>query len=332
MLADSVSPLGHGLINATWQVDSRSGRYVLQAVNPVFPTSIQEDIEAITAALQRAGLVTPRLVRTSAGGLWHRHDERVWRLLQFVEGTSLERLQTAAQARSAGRLLGRFHRALDGIDHRFSAPRLGVHDTARHLAALRLAVEEKRDHPRHAEIAPLARDILGAAARLPPLPSLPDRVVHGDPKINNVLFDSSGEAISFVDLDTLCRMPLPLELGDAFRSWCNPAGEDNRRAGFSLEFFRAGLDGYAAGTGEWTTAAERGAIVPATLTIYVELAARFCADALNESYFGWDPERYESRSVHNEVRATSQLAAAAALEHQQEDAAAAVQEAFAGRA
>ena len=72
--------------------------------------------------------------------------------------------------------------------------------------------------------------------------------MHGDPKINNLLFDAAtGRALCFIDLDTLGRMPLPLELGDAFRSWCNPAGEDNRQSAFALDLFAAAVDGYAAG-------------------------------------------------------------------------------------
>jgi hypothetical protein len=45
------------------------------------------------------------------------------------------------------------------------------------------------------------------------------------------------------------------------------------------------------------------------MTIMIELAARFCADALNESYFAWDPVRFPSRSEHNRVRAEGQLRA-----------------------
>ena len=40
----------------------------------------------------------------------------------------------------------------------------------------------------------------------------------------------------------------------------------------------------------------------ATLTITVELAARFCADALRERYFRWDERRYASASAHNQAR------------------------------
>jgi hypothetical protein len=39
----------------------------------------------------------------------------------------------------------------------------------------------------------------------------------------------------------------------------------------------------------------------------VELAARFCADALHERYFGWDARRYPSASAHNQARTRGQL-------------------------
>ena len=47
--------------------------------------------------------------------------------------------------------------------------------------------------------------------------------------------------------------------------------------------------------------------------------ARFCADALNETYFGWDPDKFASRSEHNQVRAASQLAVARSLADQRAD-------------
>ena len=49
------------------------------------------------------------------------------------------------------------------------------------------------------------------------------------------------------------------------------------------------------------------ALPAATLTIALELAARFAADALQESYFGWNAARFGSVSEHNQVRAAGQL-------------------------
>ncbi|WKZ11986.1 MAG: phosphotransferase [Gammaproteobacteria bacterium] len=313
--AVEVRPLGAGLINQTYLVDGGPhGRFVLQRLHPVFPPQVNEDIDAVTKHLQAAGLVTPRLMATRTGDLWVTHEGAVWRALTWVDGIGLDRLRDTEQAREAGRILAVFHRAVSGLRHEFRSVRPGVHDTARHLANLRAALETHRDHPRFATIAALAGQVLEAADGLEPLPTLPARVVHGDPKLNNILFSPDGtRALCLIDLDTLGRMALPLELGDAFRSWCNPAGEDSALARFSPELFEAAIGGYASGAGGFVSADEWEHILGGTLTIYVELAARFCADALNESYFGWNPQAFASRSEHNQVRAESQLNAARSL-------------------
>ena len=314
-LADArLSLLGSGLINRTWLVEAGASRFVMQQLNPVFPPVVNEDIRVVTGHLRAKGLIAPELLPAMDGSYWQEYEGHTWRLMTWVAGTSHERITAAAQAQEAGALLARFHRALDDLVYRFRNTRPGVHDTPRHLASLQLALDGHRTHPHYAAVRPLADEILALAAALEPLPALPDRLVHGDPKINNILFDPvSDRALCLIDLDTLGRMPLPLELGDAFRSWCNPRGENDQSSAFSLEFFRAGVEGYASIAAGWITPEECKSIVPATLTIYVELAARFCADALNESYFGWDASRYPSRSAHNQLRAASQIAAARSL-------------------
>ena len=123
-------------------------------------------------------------------------------------------------------------------------------------------------------------------------------------------------------------MPLPLELGDAMRSWCNPASEDDSYGEFSASLFRHAMEGYADVARGWIEPAESSAIVDATRTILVELAARFCADALNESYFGWNPERFASRTEHNQVRAAGQLTVSESLVAQRRDLDAIISAAF----
>lgn len=327
------APLGSGLINRTWLLsvpaDSEKRLYVLQQLNRIFPPVINEDIAVVTRHLRARGLVAPELVRTTDGRLWVDHADGPFRLMTHVAGVSLDRLGNPGQAREAGRLLAAFHRGLDDLEHEFRNQRPGVHDTARHLGILRQSLVDHAQHRHIDVIRPLAGEILALADALPAIPPLPPRVVHGDPKINNLIFDEArSRAVCLIDLDTLGRMPLHLELGDAFRSWCNPKGEDVSQGVFDLDLFAAAIDGYAAGATGWITAEEVAVIVPGTLTIYVELAARFCADALRESYFGWDAIRYPSRSAHNQVRATSQLNAARALWQSREAAEAIVRKAF----
>jgi Ser/Thr protein kinase RdoA (MazF antagonist) len=305
------TPLGRGLINQTWAVDAAAGRFVLQRVSPVFDPRIHHNIAAVTARLRAHGMVTPELVETDDGAPWASGDGAVWRLMTRVPGVTFDAVAQPAQAAAAGRLLARFHAALDGLDHAFVGMRTGVHHTAAHLHALEDALAEHATHRLAGEVAPLAAEILASARRLPAPTGAPPRVVHGDPKFNNVLFAGEhGEArlqpVCMVDLDTVGPMPLSLELGDAWRSWCNRAGEDEAVARFDAAVFDAALGGYAEASTLALAPAEREALVHGVEWITLELAARFLADALHERYFGWDPSRFATRGQHNLVRARGQ--------------------------
>ena len=56
---------------------------------------------------------------------------------------------------------------------------------------------------------------------------LPLRLIHGDPKVNNILFDTRTEqAVSIIDLDTIKPGLIHYDIGDCLRSGCNPLGEE----------------------------------------------------------------------------------------------------------
>ena len=234
-----LTALESGLINASWRVDTPAGKsFVLQRVNPMFPVTINGDIDAVTSHLANKGIFTPRIVPTPAGQAALANDGKVWRVLTFVPGISRDALENTRQAREAGALLARFHRALGDLDHIFSNPRLGVHDTAAHLAELKRVLASHRHHPRFDEVEPVGERILELAAELPELPLTGERIVHGDPKISNFIFDAvTDDAVCLVDLDTVGAMPVILELGDALRSWCNPRGKIRGRRFFPCRCF-----------------------------------------------------------------------------------------------
>lgn len=300
-------PFGTGLINHTFLVEGRAGNAVLQRLHPVFAGTVNEDIEAVTGHLAGKGLVTPRVLRTDAGALWvDDADGRPWRVLSFVDGSSVDKVTSPALAQEAGALVARFHAAMSDFAWDYRHVRGTPHDTPRHLATLARALEEHRGHRLFADVAPMAEAILAAGRALPDFSALPKRHAHGDLKISNLLFDASGRALCLVDLDTVGRMPLPFELGDALRSWCNPAGEDapDNRVDFAI--FRAAIDGFAPGARAFVTQAEAALLVDGLATICLELSARFLGDALNESYFGWNAAKYATRGDHNLVRARGQ--------------------------
>jgi Ser/Thr protein kinase RdoA (MazF antagonist) len=313
----AVEPAPGGLINQSFLVDGPR-RAVLQRVSAIFPPGIHHNIQAVTARLLSAGLVTPTLIPARDGRLWVEIDGQVWRLLTFVDGATFDVVQSPAQARAAAALVARFHAALDDLRHDFAHRRKGAHDTPRHLETLRGAVARHPGHRLYAQVAPLADEILAAAGSLPPLPPLDERVCHGDLKFNNVRFAGAQgrereAALCLIDLDTVGPLALAYELGDAWRSWCNRSGEDSATADFALDVFAASVEGYRGGRGREFTAHEQRALLLAPEWISLELAARFAADALDESYFGWNANRFPSRGDHNLVRAGGQWSQHGAL-------------------
>ncbi len=301
--------LAGGLIHRTFRVDAPAGCFVVQEVSPIFDPVVHEDIEAVTAHLTAAGHVTPRLVRTADGALWVDVDGRIVRVLTHLDGTVADRVTSPALARAAGEALGRFHAALADLDHTFRSRRI-AHDPARHVAAMLEAVAARRGHRLHGPVAALADEIAAAARTLPGVAGHPRRIVHGDPKITNLLLVPGSDPprpLAWVDLDTCGRQVLAYEIGDALRSWCNPRAEDDPAAAFDVDAFAAAVEGYVS-AGPRLDASEVAGLVWGVEAIALELAARFCRDALEESYFGWDRRRFPASGEHQLARARGQWA------------------------
>lgn len=312
-----LAPERGGLINVTFRVAARDRepRAVLQRLHPIFSGEVNCDIDALTAHLAGAGLETPRPLRTRDGALWVEAGDAVWRALSWIPGHTIHALESAQQAEVAGELVGRFHRALAPLsEYRFRFTRFAVHDTDAHLARLEEARRGDADFDLADEARALADEILAAAADRPRWQTLPARITHGDLKISNVRFAAldPAEARCLIDLDTLGRLTLPYELGDAMRSWCNTATEDEAPR-FDTDVFAAAMRGYRRGAGDGCAPEELEAVPAGTQTVCLELAARFCVDAFVDEYFAWDPARYDSRRAHNLTRARSQLALARAV-------------------
>jgi Ser/Thr protein kinase RdoA (MazF antagonist) len=303
-------PVPEGLINQTfWVLVEGRTEAVLQRLNTeIFIPEVSEDVEAVTAHLERRGVTTPRLLRTREDGLWATAvDDSVWRCLTAVGESTIHRLTNPSQARSAATLVGRFHAAVEDLEWQFRCRRPGFQDSERHLANLDQALDEHRDHRLYDGVAELAEEVRATWQAWSGPRDLPQRIVHGDLKISNVRFVAD-EAHALIDLDTLAHGTIDAELGDAMRSWCNPAGEDTLDAVFDLDLFAAAMEGYVAGLGSHgLSELEWAAIVPGVERITLNLTARFAADALQERYFGWDP-RHGGRGEHNLLRARGQAA------------------------
>lgn len=314
-----------GHINQTWRVEkiTETGHehFALQRLNPIFDPVLHQDIQALIPHLLSAGLQSPQLVRSQNGALFVEDNAAVWRLLTWIDGDSPVKTESPELCAAAGQHLGKFHAALWSVEHDFNFKRAGVHDTKKHLNFLFKSLELHNEHQFFSKVFQLNRHIITLMQDIDLLTNHPEHLVHGDPKISNFVFaKDSGEALCLVDLDTLGKMPLALELGDAFRSWANPIGEEPG-AHFVLEHFSAGFKAYL--NGLLTTslqpklqANELRPLPESIERICLELASRFAADVLNESYFGWDRTRFSRSAEHNLQRAYAQLGLAQSIRKQ----------------
>ncbi|MEM1024373.1 MAG: phosphotransferase [Myxococcota bacterium] len=323
--------LPQGNINESHLVQTIDGdRFVLQRVSEIFDPRVCRDIQQVTKHLKAKGLNSPQVVESREGGASAEVEGQTWRLSTWVPGRVFKRVEASWQAEEAGRALAAFHRGMADYARPFEARRLGVHDSPAHLAGLEAAVAQGQDAPRREEIVPVAEAILEFWRATPRLELGPERVVHGDPKLANLVFEEHRDRwAAWIDLDTVGPMALALELGDAFRSWCQPAGEDTEGQ-FERPVFEAGCRGYAAGC-LWPEEASKQ-LVLAVETISIELAARFCRDAFECRYFGWDARRFPDASAHHLARARSQLAFALSVRSSAAPAQEACERTFHGKA
>ncbi len=307
-----VARIERGLIHQTFLVEDSEDRYVLQRLSPVFSPDVHENIAAVTQCLALHGITTPRLCRTEAGALYADLAETgCWRLMTYVPGVAFDKCPSASHARAAATLVGRFHSALDGLEHDFRSLGFAFHDAVRHFRDLDVAIASHRDHPLHGAVSAVAAAIRDAATAWEPLVGLPDRVVHLDLKFNNVLFESREEgepvAASLIDLDTLSRRPFWVELGDLWRSWCNRQREHESEAALDPEIFEASAEAWLGALTIDLGREELRSLAHGIERLSLELCARFAADALEERYFGWNRELFETAGAHNLARARGQL-------------------------
>lgn len=305
----SINPLTQGFIHNSYRVSTARGAYVLQRLHPKLSASgFTRSYQAVSRLLKKNGISTQQVVPDKKGRLAVTCRGRLWRLLTFVPGTIMTRVNAPADAQLLGEALGRFHQAIRALPERLLSP-MRMHETEKVLARLRAAIKRYASLPEYPAI---AAQITTINKLLPPLllpRAFPRRRIHGDTKISNFVILRDGNA-TMIDLDT-CGKHTPLvDIGEALGgdaqvgSWCVTPGNPPR---IRLHPLCAALQGYQRAAPNFLSAKEWPKIVPVMKMIVLELAARFAIDYFEDSYFGWDAQRYPSRRAHNFARVNAQL-------------------------
>ncbi|MEP0870667.1 aminoglycoside phosphotransferase family protein [Trichocoleus desertorum AS-A10] len=302
----SVQAFGNGNINDTFLValdDPDQTRFVLQRINTqVFrhPELVMQNMRILTEhvcdRLQRTPLdrrwETPRVLLTQ-DGQDHCSDDQgsFWRAISFIEGSeSFDTMKDVDHAQEVGYALGMFHSLISDLPATKLADTLeGFHITPRYWQHYEQVLAQTNVNPTP-EVSYCLQFVRDRQALVHVLEDakaqgkLPLRLMHGDPKINNVMFDiTTGKAVSVVDLDTVKPGLVHYDIGDCLRSGCNPAGEETQQwetIQFDTDLCRGILKGYLAIAKDFLTEPDYTYLYDSIRLIAFELGLRFLTDHL----------------------------------------------------
>jgi Ser/Thr protein kinase RdoA (MazF antagonist) len=325
-----VREYGRGNIHATFLVTLEppaERRFILQRLNTrVFrqPQLVMQNLRTLTEhlgpRLDAAPLSpgrrfeVPRVLPARDGRDYFIDPQgSFWRALSFIEDAeTFEVITETRRATEVGYALGRFHNLLSSLSpERLADPLPGFHVTPGYLAQYDEVLVQSSPGPSR-EAAYATRLVAKHRVRAAVLEEasaqgrLPRRPIHGDPKVNNVLFDAvSAQAVALVDLDTVKPGLVHYDIGDCLRSGCNPLGEETElweRVRFEPELCRAILQGYLPEARGFLTGYDYDYLYDAILLLAFELGLRFFSDYLaGNVYF---KARYPE---HNLARALVQF-------------------------
>ncbi len=315
-----IDPYGYGRINKTWLVATPTEKYIFQRINSDLFRDVprlMQNIQLVTDHLRAKFIGTStkvlHIVPNTNGSLCTQVGSDFFRVYTYIDDSVCYQISPDTTTfHKVGSAFGSFQNALSDFDPQ----RLYTSIPNFHNTALRY-----RDFVSAVNLAPnscaLRHDSLVSAyterqsyatiiQNLIDSHQIPTRVTHNDTKLNNIVFDKfTLEPLAILDLDTVMAGSLLHDFGDAIRSGCNTASEDEpdiNKVHFDIDMFCAFTTGYLETMTDLTpTELQYLHISPLVLTY--ELGIRFLTDHLHHNqYF---PVEYDGQNYHRaEVQMT----------------------------
>ncbi|MEN9399439.1 MAG: hypothetical protein RL632_540 [Bacteroidota bacterium] len=311
-----IQPVTGGLINSTYKIETNQNQcVVLQRINAnVFPDAhaIQWNMQHVGEFLQQSGYPKEVLIPIhlkSGTTIYVDAQNDAWRMFPYIENTSCyQMLPNDAFAENAARALGELHGYLSQIpseelmvhlpDFTNLASRLLQYDHALVGASPdRIAMAET-------EIIQLKKHSLIVNCFVELQEKLPVRIIHGDPKLSNFLFEKEGaQVVALIDLDTLMPGTVLYDFGDMARSFCSLKSEESiEENGFNNQVYNVIKGSYLKSTSDFLTPLETQNMDLAVAAVMTVQAHRFLTDfLLGDVYYQID------HPMHNLHRAQNQL-------------------------
>lgn len=316
--------IGEGHINDTFYLNTDSAEeFIIQRINHhIFKdvAGLMENISRVTSHINQTSINNPPGNSLKAPMVVLTREERnffkdqsgnYWRCYSYIPHQPVNRMSIEI-ASEGGRAIGRFQNALSclpgGALHE-TIP--DFHNLRKRLDAFNMAVRTNKA----GRLQLSANQVKAIAEReeellkiheLESVGLIPVRVTHNDTKFNNILFDKNQSAIGIVDLDTVMNGSVLYDFGDAIRTLCNTATEDESdlsKVNFDVELFDAFARGYLSETSGMLQAVEIDLLAFSCKLLTYIMAVRFLTDFLNgDIYFKVKSPMHNFHRAANQIR------------------------------
>ena len=306
-----VRPLGNGLINTTYKVETvekEAPDYVLQNVNvSIFPdidllmNNIVEVTGHIRKKLEAANTYdidrkVLNFVPATDGKYYYYDGEKYWRVMVFIPDTISKTGVSLESSYIVGKTFANFQAMLADIPVQLGETIKDFHNIEWRLQQLKDAVAaDPVGRAKEPEVKQLLDEIwkradeMSKSERLYREGKLPKRICHCDTKVDNILFDQNDNVLCVIDLDTVMPSFIFSDFGDFLRSAANTTAEDDpdlNNVNFNFDIFKAFTEGYLEGARCFLTPIEIENLPYATALFPYMQTVRFFADYINgDTYF-----------------------------------------------
>lgn len=322
----SHSELNSGHINDTFLVKSEGNKnYILQRINHNIFKDISGLVNNKVLTSNHIKSKFPNIpeeelnqkvlsfVKSKNSDLYYfKKDGDYWNVMVFInDSVTHEVVKDKEIAYEGGKLLGEFL----NFTSDFNSSQLidvisNFHDMSfrfkQYKSAIQSASKERLiKAAKYTKLVANLKEEMHILQNLKESGEIPTRVTHNDTKISNSLFDKNNKGICMIDTDTVMPGIIHYDFGDAIRTICNTAAEDEKdlsKVEFNLEYYKAYEKGFLEQTKDSLSEIELKYLPLAAKTMIFIMGIRFLTDYLNNDIY------YKTNyPEHNLARAKNQF-------------------------
>lgn len=334
-LFESYQELASGHINDTYFIKTTAlPNFVLQRINHgVFKdvpglienkvsvsNHIQEKLKSFSGSKEERQVL--KFAKTKDGKSYYRCPEgNYWNLMYFIEDSvTYETVTDPEIAYEGGKLFGEFLNLTSDFDaSKLTEVIPKFHDMSFRYEQFEEALQNVSEE-RHNLAKDSIEKVINFKEEMHIIQNLKEsgqiklRVTHNDTKISNALFTKEGKGLCVIDTDTIMPGIIHYDFGDAIRTICNTAAEDEQNLDlveFNVDFYKAYSKGFSEKIGDSMTDIELKYLPLGAKSMIFIMAIRFLTDFLNGDVY------YKTKyDLHNLDRCKNQLKLIASMEKQ----------------